>query len=130
VLKRVVRFGLVGGLTTALNFVVFAGLTTLGVHYLLAGTLGWALGVAVSYRGNKQFTFARGAALDGREFLLFVGGYGLQLGLGLLTYALLIDGLGLTAPLAFVINTALAAAFSFSFMSLAVFRARPAGAGA
>lgn len=126
-LRRLLRFGLVGGLATAFNFLVFAGLAHAGVHYLVAGVIGWALSLGLSYLGNKRFTFGHGRGVDLRELAVFASGYGVQLGLGLTVYAVLIDGLGMRPEPAFLINLVVVAAFSFTFMSRAVFRARMAG---
>ena len=121
------RFLLVGGLTTGLNFLLFVGLVRLGLHHLLAATVGWLVGLLVSFVLNKRFTFGVRTRADVREVGSFLSGYVLQLALGLGVYALLIDGFGLGPPLAFAINLVLVAAFSFAFMRAAVFR--PAASG-
>ena len=122
----VLRFGVVGACTTALNFLLFTGLIAAGVHYLAACSIGWAVGVGLSYGLNKRFTFALGPGVDLRELLVFIGGYVVQLGLGLASYAILIGGLGLGPSPAFAINLILVATFSFVFMRTAVFRQPPA----
>jgi len=120
------RFLLVGGLTTAMNYLLFVGLTQAGLHHLAAATVGWAAGLIVSFVLNKRFTFEVRTRADAREVSAFVGGYLLQLLLGLAVYWVLIDGLGLTPSAAFVLNLAVVAAFSFAFMRRAVFRRTPA----
>ena len=121
---RLVRFGLVGALVTAVSYVVFIGLQRVGVHYLVAGTAGWACGTGLSFVLNKSFTFAIRRATTWREVALFLLGYALQLCLGLAAYAVLISGLGMTPSAAFATNLALTATVSFTFMQLAVFRSR------
>lgn len=121
-LKNLVRFGLVGGFVTAVAYVTFTGLLHLGAHYLVAATAGWAVGVGLSYVLNRTFTFEVGGRAKPREFGTFVGGYVLQLGLGLADYWLLIGVLKFGPSLAFVANLGLSAAFSFIFMRWVVFR--------
>jgi len=57
-----------------------------------------------------------------KEFGAFVGGYLLQLGLGLFLYWLLMGVLGLEPTIAFLLNVAVTALFSFVFMRWVVFR--------
>ena len=123
---RVLRFLMVGGVTTAMNYVLLAGLVHAGLHHLAAATVGWAAGLIVSFVLNKRFTFEVRSRADLREVGSFVGGYLLQLLLGLSVYAVLIDGLRLPLPAAFLINLVVVAAFSFLFMRRAVFRPVPA----
>jgi putative flippase GtrA len=121
---KVVRFGLVGAALTLLNYAVYIAGLKLGLHYLMAATLGWAAGVVFSYFANKSFTFAMGRAFVWREFLALAAGYVLQLGLGLLGLYILIDGLGMGEVPAYWLNLIAMAAFSFFYMQHAVFRPR------
>ena len=93
------------------------------MHYLAASTAGWALGVIVSYFLNKSYTFSLGRRFLWREFMVFAGGYVVQLGLASLGYIVLIGGFGLAPTTAFFVNLVFVAAFSFLFMQIAVFAA-------
>ena len=124
--KCLVRFGLVGALVTGLVYLAFIGLLRLGVHYLAAAAAGWGLGVCLSYVLNRSFTFGMKDRARPREFGAFVGGYLLQLGLGLTTYWLLIGVLGLDPSAAFALNLVGTASFSFVFMRWVVFHERRA----
>jgi putative flippase GtrA len=119
--RHLLRFGLVGALTTGLSFVLFTGLTGLGAHYLAASALAWLAAMLVSFALNKRFTFSLRTPASARETASFVGGSLLQLLMASLGYALLIDGAGLSPSLAFAINLCLVAASSFAFMRLVVF---------
>ena len=121
------RFLLVGTTTTSLNYVLFVGLTRLGLHHLASATVGWFAGLLVSFVLNKRFTFGLRSRLSAREATSFFGGYVAQLLLGLAGYVVLIDGLGLSPTPAFLVNLVVVASFSFAFMRLAVFRPTPAG---
>ena len=124
---QVLRFVLVGAATTGLNYVLFVGLTGLGLHHLASATVGWCAGLLVSFVFNRRFTFGLRSRVSAREASSFVGGYVAQLLLGLAGYVVLIDILGLSPTPAFLINLAVVASFSFGFMRLAVFRPSPAG---
>lgn len=124
-LKSLVRFLLVGGLNTALVYLAFKGLLAIGVHYLAAAAIGWALGVGVSYVLNRTFTFEVAHKAEPREFGAFLGVYLLQLGVGQLTYWILMGVLQLDADLAFLCNLVFTTAISFVFMRWVVFRHRP-----
>ena len=123
--RRLASFGAIGAAITLLNYVVFTGLIRLGVHYLLASAVGWALGLSVSYVLNRRLTFAVRRAYSVREAATFVGGYVLQFGLGSAVYALLIGGLKLDPSLAFLINLVVVSTFSYTFMRRVTFRPDP-----
>lgn len=124
IIGRVVRFGLVGLLTTALSYAVFVTAIHLGVHYLLASALAWASGVGLSFVLNKRFTFAVRTRADLREAASFLAGYVLQLIVGTAGYAVLIGGLGLKPTPAFAVNLVITSGFSFLYMQTLVFTGR------
>ena len=55
-----VRYLLVGGLGTAINFASYAAMLALGVPYAVAAGLGYALGMVTSYPLQRRWTFAAG----------------------------------------------------------------------
>lgn len=57
VLFQWLRFAAVGVSNTLLSTLVFAGLFHLGVHYLLASSVAFALGALNSYVLNRRWTF-------------------------------------------------------------------------
>ena len=121
-LLPLLRFGVVGGAVTTIVYVVFIALLRAGMHYLSASAVGWAVGVGLSYGLNRAFTFAAKTPARPGEFVLFVVGAVLQLGLGLACYALLMGRLHLGATPAFLLNLVVTASFSFLFMRQLVFR--------
>ena len=127
-LKSLFRFALVGGGVTLAVYLLFAALIDAGVDTRVAGTAGWALGLGIGYVLNKRFTFELKDGATLREVGTFIGGYGLQLGLGLAGYTVLMDGLHLSKEIAFVLVTGSTAVFSFLFMRFAVFRRPTDGA--
>lgn len=55
--KELVRYGLVGGLTTGFNLVLFYILERMGVYYLLANTISYYIAVFINYYMNQEFVF-------------------------------------------------------------------------
>jgi putative flippase GtrA len=122
-LKRLIRFGLTGLVTTAIAYVVFVGLIHIGVHYLPAATVAWAASLTVGFVVNRRFTFGiAGAERRKRDFGLYVVGAVLQLLVSLGGYALLIGQLRLAATPAFAVNLVATTSFSYLFLSLVTFR--------
>lgn len=59
-----VKFGIVGGINTVLNLVIYWICIWLGIHYLAANATGFVITVAISYVLNNIFTFR---PTDGRK---------------------------------------------------------------
>ncbi len=58
--RQFVKFVLVGAMTTALNFVIFAICLKLGLHYLPAAIVAFAIATINSYTWNRIWTFRAG----------------------------------------------------------------------
>lgn len=70
-LKELFKYGIGGILTTVVNYIVYFGLGLVGVDYLLANTLAWAVAVIFSYWINRKVVFGSKGNW-GREFMSFV----------------------------------------------------------
>lgn len=66
-----VRYILIGGLTTAINYVIYILLAFGSLHYLLANSLAWAGAVIFSYFANRQMVF-HSVGQPVKEFFQFV----------------------------------------------------------
>ena len=127
-MHRLLRFGLTGLLTTAIAYLVMAGIMRVGVHYLVASAASWASSLCVGFTINRRFTFGiRGAERSQRDFGFYALGAVLQLLLGMAVYSVLIGQLHLRLTPAFAINLVFSTGFSFLFMRFVTFRrvARP-----
>ena len=103
--KRFATFSLIGVVNTIIHFIVFMLLfETLGLHYLLASTLGFVAAVLNSYWMNSRWTFAGLARRDTREFIRFVTVSVLALLLNFCCMLVLVDLWSLYPPLAQVIS--------------------------
>lgn len=89
---QLLRYGIVGLSTNALGYVLYLGLTALGMGPKLAMTLLYLVGVLQTFVFNRSWTFAysgNGNAAFRRHVILYVVGYGIQLSM----LAVLVDTL-------------------------------------
>lgn len=120
-LTKMSKFGLIGISITALNFVIYSYMIAHGYHYLLATSLGWVIGVSVSFIANKYYTFLNRSAVDLQQIRRFLACYLGQLALGSTTIFLMIDVIRIDYTVAYFINVAITSCFSFFFMDKLVF---------
>lgn len=67
--SRFLRFLVVGGLNTALNYGVYALLLFVGLGYVLAVTFSFIIGLIINFKTNARFVFDD---KSNRRFLLYV----------------------------------------------------------
>ncbi|MCM3771362.1 GtrA family protein [Priestia aryabhattai] len=65
------KFCIVGGLNTAIDFFVFSLLSYLGVYYIIAQCISYGCGVLNSYLLNRAWTFQQQGKRRKHEFLKF-----------------------------------------------------------
>jgi len=71
-LEEIIKLGIIGGISTAVNYGIFFLFFYFGHwHYLLASAVGFLSGVAISYTGNRLWTFDSKEEKKLKEF----GGY-------------------------------------------------------
>ncbi|WP_158916280.1 GtrA family protein [Caulobacter sp. S45] len=121
-IAKLLRFGVVGGSMSLLNYAIFIGAIRLNTGYLIAASIAWLVTVAISYALNRRFTFRRSGWGGLKDVAGYVAGYVLQFLVSLAGLQLLIGVLGLGPSLAFVVNLVATSTFSFCYMQLAVFR--------
>lgn len=71
-LLSLIKFGLVGVLNTAIDFTVFALLTSVSAPYLAAQVAGYSCGVANSYLLNRSWTFRSDRKDQSQEIIKFI----------------------------------------------------------
>ncbi|MBO9669356.1 MAG: GtrA family protein [Sphingobium sp.] len=118
---RLIRFCLVGGLVTLVNYGLLMGLTALGLHYVIANTLAWILCVSVNFVINRRFTFGRTEQAKTREFTAFVATYMLQYVLATVVLVLLVEVGHLSLTPAFVLTLVTTTLFSYTSLARFVF---------
>lgn len=121
-LKEFLKFCLVGGLSTGLNYLVFfTTIYLLGFDPVLAFLLGYICGFLFSFKFNKQFTFKS----DGRhltEIAKYVAVYVFSLLLGLSLLNFLVNISGFEPTIGFVLTIAVTTLANYLGSKFLVFK--------
>ena len=122
-LRRFVLYSFCGGLGAALDTLVFAGLTALGVWYQWANVAGYASGTLLSFGLNRAITFG---VLDAplRRMATFFAVATLGYLSSAVTLWLMIERLGVGAIAAKLLSLVVVVAVQFSLNSAITFRQR------
>jgi putative flippase GtrA len=115
------RFVVVGVSNTLLSTGVFAALFHLGVHYLLASSIAFALGALNSYALNRRWTF-KSRARRAPELARFVCVQAVGLGVDLALLAALVELLGIPHVVAQVLVFPVASVVTFGLSRQWAFR--------
>ena len=83
---RFVRFAIVGGLASIVYLSLSAVLLTMGVHYLIAGVIGYLTAIVTNFSVNREWTFGRGVRRIHVQAMSFLG---VQLAIGAINLSLL-----------------------------------------
>ncbi len=118
---EVIRYLVIGVLTTVVSIAVYALLTEcLSVHYLAANLVSWVAAVVFAYFTNRSFVFR--AEGGGRQSLLFAASRLLTLGLEYGGLLLLVERLAVHEVPAKVIVQAMVIVANYVLSKWAVFR--------
>lgn len=73
-LEQIFKFAIVGGISFVVDFVVYGiSCNVLGIHYIIAGVLGFTISVIVNYLLSMKFVFVSKEDMHkGKEFVIFV----------------------------------------------------------
>jgi putative flippase GtrA len=119
---RALKFGVVGLVTTTLDFAIFTALT-LGVHVAppLANMVSYSSGIALSFWSNRSWTFRdRTAGRSSTQLAMFTTGSLVGLAFSTITVALLAPQYG--PLLAKVAAIGVTFCWNYLFSNLVVFR--------
>ena len=97
--KQLMKYGIVGVLNTAVDFLVYQLLTFLGINYALAQCVSYSCGILNSYLINSRWTFKQEARHEKKEFLSFVVVNLLSLGISILLLKVCYDVLNIESNL-------------------------------
>lgn len=124
-----IKFGLVGVMNTAVDFLVYTVLLWVGVHYLASQLISYSAGTLNSYAVNKLWTFkGQGSSLRAdrkstrAEFIRFLALNGGTLLLSVVLLYVSKEGLGLPPLLAKLLVTGVTVAANYAGSKLWVFR--------
>lgn len=116
--SRFVKFLIVGGLNTALTYLIWAFFIFLGLGYFLASTFTFAIGLVINFKSQAKFVFD---SKSNRPFFLYVICW-LIIYLVYLGLLRLLISLGVDTYLAGAISTPPVAVLSFLVLRHIVFR--------
>ena len=120
-----IRFILVGGTNTAIDFGILFGLTFLGVDKIIANYISTSIALVFSFFANKSFTFKNTSKNAKRQFITFlvvtlIGLWVLQ-PLIIWGYTSLLDDSPLSLFIAKLIATIVTLIWNYLFYSRVVF---------
>ena len=120
-----IRFVLVGGTNTVIDFGILFGLTFLGVDKIIANYISTSIALVFSFFANKSFTFKNTSKNAKRQFILFlvvtlIGLWVLQ-PLIIWGYTSLLDDSPLSLFIAKLIATIVTLIWNYLFYSRVVF---------
>lgn len=120
---EILRFVVVGAISTAINYALFLMLFMTGAGHLPAAAAGFLAGTLAGFHLNRSWTFGHRSRGALGPYLLV---YATSMGTGLLALDWLVGTVGLHAPLANVLVIALTTCMNFAGARTLVFRtARP-----
>ncbi len=120
-----VKFGLVGLSNTALTYVVYALLVTLGLHYQLSNVISYAAGILNSYYWNNKYVFQEGEEKKrnhAKALAKVFASYGVTFCIGAVLLYVWVDILGISSYLGPVINLLVTIPLNFILNKLWAFR--------
>lgn len=98
-LRQLIKYGLVGVMNTAVDFLIYQLLTFLGVNYAIAQCVSYSCGIFNSYLFNSRWTFKETARHERREFISFAAVNILSLGISVALLKVCYDVLGIQSDL-------------------------------
>ncbi len=121
-LIQVIRYVVVGLISTAINYGMFIATIAVGLHYLVAATISSVVTVIAGYFMHRTFTFLAPGPANVKEFASFMSVFAVQYALAMGGYMFLIGYLELGPSLAFVINSAVVTVVAFTLLRSVTFR--------
>lgn len=120
-LFRFIKFGLVGVLNTAINWIIFILLNSLGVYYIISNIISYSLSTLNSYIWNSKWVFKyNGDNIKETTFkFIILNIIGLILNTCILY--ILVDILGLSKIIGLIITTGIVMILNYFINKLWVF---------
>ncbi|GAB3284273.1 hypothetical protein GCM10027449_28150 [Sinomonas notoginsengisoli] len=126
-LGRVLKFGVVGVINNGVGYALFVVASLLGAGHIEAMTASYLVGMAISFWGNRAWTFGHGGPVW-PSLLRFLLANAVGYGVNYVVLNSLVTGAGMAQIPAQLIATAVVAVCTFTLMRLWVFR-EPRAAG-
>ena len=113
---ELIRYIFTGGATTAVNYVIYAG-----VHYLIANSLAWCGAVVFAFWANRQFVFQSRGNWK-KEFAAFTAARLATLAAENVLLVLLIQGGGMTEFFAKILVSVVTVVLNYVVCKVGIFR--------
>lgn len=119
--REAVRYVVAGGLTTAVNYVIYLALEMVHVHYLAANCLAWVGAVVFAFFINREMVFhSEDSGIT--AFLQFGSARLVTLGLETLLLALLVQWAGIPAFFAKIVVSVVTVVLNYVICKFGIFR--------
>jgi putative flippase GtrA len=124
--KKVMKFGVVGGITTMLSYGIYILLSeVLGMNYLVAQVISYLMGLVVGFFMNRNWTFSSHLEEDEKYFSRYLMVYLVSLGLSNAFLWVLVDNGIFESWFANILATGLSTATNFIGTNYIVFKPAP-----
>lgn len=120
--KQFAKFGVIGVSNTLLSLAVYYALVYLGIHYIVAYTVGFCLSVVNAYYWNSRYVFHVGTQNRFTSFLKSFLTYGGTFVIGTFFLYLMVNNLHISDKIAPVINLAFTVPANFIIHRIWVFK--------
>ncbi len=118
-----IRFAVVGGICTAVNYVIFIALINFTeIHYLVASTIGFLTGLVTGFYINKNWTFSRDEE-NKSYFIKYLLLYSFSLAVNLFILNFLVENYHVSEIFAQVVATGTTVLSNFFGSKVLVFKA-------
>ena len=125
-LGRLIRFGLVGVLNTAVGLgTIYLLQNGLGWDYRIANIIGYCLGITTSFIFNRAWTFKSTDTRVARQGVIFLLVVGVCWGMQFLALIVMVETLGISKELAQPLGMVVYTALHYPGNRFIVFRQRP-----
>ncbi|MCL1843034.1 MAG: GtrA family protein [Defluviitaleaceae bacterium] len=121
-IKQFFKFGVVGLSNTAVFLGSYYALLYLGMFYVLANIMGFALSVLNAFFWSRRFVFTESDKSPGRQLLKVYSSYGFTFLLSLGTLMIMVEVLGVSEVIAPLINMCYTVPLNFILNKFWAFR--------
>ena len=111
-IKQLFKFGIVGAIAFVIDYAIFALLTFIGLHYLIAGVISFIVSVTFNYIASIKWVFDAKKQTK-KEFILFVVLSAIGLGINSLIMYIGVDKMGIHELLMKLVATGIVMVYNF-----------------
>ena len=120
--QRIIKFSIVGGSSTILNYSIFYILhIAIGLHYIFSSSFGYMIGLLGGYFFNKYWTFSKKVNLKSTYLIKYIFAQIGGLILCQISLFLLVNSFKTNTLIANFLSLGIASIFSFLLIDLFVF---------